>query len=118
MRQLLQSHQEKARKRGAGRGRHFMVGGSSPGVGNRASQLGGGGAGPQPAMGNRLFGPGVIGSDPTLGFDTDPAPAAGCGLPGARADEGSRYSAQGVSQVSSFDSAGHAHTGSVAGWQA
>lgn len=84
-----------------------MVGGSSPGAGNRASQLGGGGTGPQPATGNRLFGPGVIGSDPTLGFDTDPAPVAGCGLPGARADEGGRYSAQGVSQVRSLDSAGH-----------
>ncbi|KAK9819157.1 hypothetical protein WJX81_007920 [Elliptochloris bilobata] len=80
--------------------RHFMVGGNSPCAGGRASQAGAAGAGPQPAGGNCLFGPGVIGSDPTLGFDAGfDAPAAGGSLPGARSEEGGRYGAQGVSQV-------------------
>jgi hypothetical protein len=81
------------------RGRHFMVGGSCADAGGRGAAAGAAGAGPQPAAGNRVFGPGVIGADPTLGTDADAPPAPGGGAPGARADEGGRYGAQGVSQV-------------------
>ncbi len=76
-----------------------MVGGSCAVAGGRGAGAGAAGAGPQPATGNRVFGPGVIGADPTLGTDADAPPAPGGGAPGARADEGGRYGAQGVSQV-------------------
>ena len=75
-----------------------MLGGSSR-AGGRGAQTGNSGAGAQQAAGNWVFGPGVIGTDPTLGLDADPGPPAGSGLPGARLEEGGRYSAQGVSQV-------------------
>lgn len=75
-----------------------MLGGSSP-AGGRGAQTGGAGAGARQAAGNCVFGPGVIGTDPTLGLDADPGPPAGGGPPGARPEEGGRYSVQGVSQV-------------------
>jgi hypothetical protein len=76
-----------------------MVGGTCADAGGRGAGAGAAGAGPQPAAGNRVFGPGVIGADPTLGTDADAPPAPGGGAPGARADDGGRYGAQGVSQV-------------------
>ena len=75
-----------------------MVGGSSP-AGGRSGQQGGAGAGAQQAAGNCVFGPGVIGTDPTLGLDADFGPPVGGSLPGPRLEDGGRYSAQGVSQV-------------------
>ena len=78
--------------------RYYMVGGSDPG-------LAGGSAGSSQAQAaSKVFGPGVIGSDPTLGEDLGHPPWPMGGLRGS-ADDSSQQT--GVSQVATCSSSAH-----------
>ena len=70
--------------------RYYMVGGSDPGV------AGGSTGSSQAQAASQVFGPGVIGSDPTLGQDSSYPPWPMGGLRGP-ADDNSQQT--GVSQV-------------------
>ena len=67
-----------------------MVGGSEPGA------AGGPSSSSQAQPASKVFGPGVIGSDPTLGEDSITLPGPGGGLRGPADDSSQQI---GVSQV-------------------
>lgn len=74
--------------------RYYMVGGSDPGIPGGSTGSG------QSQAASKVFGPGVIGSDPTLGEDTNYPPWPMGGLRGP-ADDTSQQT--GVSQVGASD---------------